>query len=60
MQTFEYKGKISAPNADEARRKLACLETLGSILTLSELEKLKETVESPVLLDAVKKKLGLK
>lgn len=60
MPTFEFDASVKAQTEEEAIQKMNCLITLGGHLTLSELQVLANTVQSPTALALVKQKLGLK
>lgn len=59
MPKFEFEITVTAPGEKEAIQKMNCLNALGSKLSLSELQILANTVNSPTALALVKQKLGL-
>jgi hypothetical protein len=59
MPKFEFETTITAPSEKDAVQKMNCLNALGSKLTLSELQILANTVNSPTALAIAKQKLGL-
>lgn len=59
MPKFEFETTIVAPSEQEAVQKMNCLNAIGSKLTMSELQILANTVNSPAALAIAKQKLGL-
>lgn len=59
MSKFEFETTIVAPSEKEAIQKMNCLNAIGSKLSLSELQILANTVNSPAALAIAKQKLGL-
>jgi hypothetical protein len=59
MPKFEFEKTITAPSEQEAIQKMNCLNAIGSKLSLSELQILANTVNSPTALAIAKQKLGL-
>ncbi|PBQ32748.1 hypothetical protein CNR22_13505 [Sphingobacteriaceae bacterium] len=59
MPKFEFETTIVAPSEQEAIKKMQCLNAIGSKLTMSELQILTNTVNSPAALAIAKQKLGL-
>jgi hypothetical protein len=59
MPKFEFETTITAPSEQEAIQKMNCLNAIGSKLSLSELQILANTVNSPAALAIAKQKLGL-
>jgi len=59
MPKFEFETTIVAPTEKEAIQKMNCLNAIGSKLSLSELQILANTVNSPAALAIAKQKLGL-
>lgn len=59
MKKFEFDITITAPTQSDAVQKMEALNAIGKHLTLSELQKMAETVKSPTLLALAKQKLGL-
>jgi hypothetical protein len=59
MPKFEFETTITAPSEKEAIQKMNCLNAIGSKLSLSELQILANTVNSPSALAIAKQKLGL-
>jgi len=59
MPKFEFETTIVAPSEQEAIQKMNCLNAIGSKLTMSELQILANTVNSPAALAIAKQKLGL-
>jgi hypothetical protein len=59
MPKFEFETTITAPSEQEAIQKMNCLNALGSKLSLTELQILANTVNSPTALAIAKQKLGL-
>lgn len=59
MPKFEFETTIAAPSEKEAVQKMNCLNAIGSKLSLSELQILANTVNSPAALAIAKQKLGL-
>jgi len=59
MPKFEFETSIVAPTKEEAIQKMKSLTALGSKLSLTELQVLENTVNSPTALALVKQKLGL-
>jgi len=59
MPKFEFETTIAAPSEQEAIQKMNCLNAIGSKLSMSELQILANTVNSPAALAIAKQKLGL-
>jgi hypothetical protein len=59
MPKFEFETTITAPSQQDAIQKMNCLNAIGSKLSLSELQILANTVNSPTALAIAKQKLGL-
>lgn len=59
MPKFEFETTITAPSEQEAIQKMNCLNAIGSKLSMSELQILANTVNSPAALAIAKQKLGL-
>ena len=59
MKKFEFDIVITAPSKQEAMEKMQALKSIGSGLSLSELQALAKTIGSPAALAIAKDRLGL-
>lgn len=59
MPKFEFDATVVAPTLADAKQKISALNTIGSHLTLQELQALAETVQNPTALAVARQRLGL-